>query len=236
MTVLRRIQALDVTNVESLAGPLPAGTQWTGWSTETVVVNVGDTPWTRDGGLPCVWVIGMFAPGDDAWVIAPFRPDHADPDGGPPVRADHFGEVPEDRFRIGDGFAVFRADARAEGKIGVLRDRARDRIAAWDPDTGVLTVVFFGPIDREAPYLSEQWGESLETPYYGDVANAYNSGAEPFFELESSSPALELEPGGRHLHRHVTLHFRPEGGVALETLVRGALGLAWQDVQDLIDA
>ena len=235
MDVTRELHALDAAQAAKWVGTLPPGTRWTGWSSETTVVNAGDVAWTPAGGLPCIWMIGMFAPGDDAWVIAPFDVDHEDPDGGPPVRADYFGEVPPERFRIGDGFAVFRADARAEGKIGVLRNRATERIAAWDPDTGVLTVVVYGPVDREAPYLSEHWGERLPEPYYGDVANAYNSGSAPFFELESSSPALALAPGAAYRHRHVTLHLKPGGDLALATLVRGAMELEWEDVQDLID-
>ena len=53
-----------------------------------------------------------------------------------------------------------------------------------------------------------------ENPYRGDAINAYNDGPLedgsqlwPFYELESSSPALALEPGSTGRHVQSTYHF-----------------------------
>jgi hypothetical protein len=207
---------------------------WTAFRSRTTVVNAGPRAWTREQGLPCIWILGMFRPGDRAWAIAPFRADARDPDGGPAVRSDYFGAVPPDRFRLGSNFALFRADAREVGKIGVLRDRAMDRIAAWDPDTRVFTLVVFAPLDRGAPYMSEHWGATLPDPWYGDAINSYNHGGpEPFFELETSSPALALAPGGSHTHISMTIHARLDDDAALARVLRSALGVSPEEFAGL---
>ncbi len=210
----------------ALGGELPGG-EWTAFRSRTTVANAGNNTWSRATGLPCIWIVGMFLPGDEAWAIAPFRKDGADPDGGPAVRSDYFGAVPDDRFRMGSNFALFRADAAEVGKIGVLRDRAVNRIASWNPETRIFTLITFSPLDRNAPYLSEHWGTELPDPYYGDVVNSYNHGGpETFFELESSSPALALAPGAAHTHGCLTVHARLEDDAALARVLRSALDVS----------
>lgn len=227
MRVRRAIEAPSEAEVVAALGGR-GGTlnaPWTAFRSRTTVTNLGPTRWTRDGGLPCIWILGMFAPGARTWAIAPFGPA-ADPDGGPPVRADYFGQVPPDRFKLGSNFALFRADAQQVGKIGVLRNRAVDRVAAWDPDTRILTLITFGPVDRGAPYLSESWGTDLPDPYYGDVVNSYNHGGpEPFYELETSSRALELAPNAAHAHESLTIHVQVPTDAMLDALLKTALGV-----------
>ena len=227
MKVRRAIEAPGVDEVAAALGGQASGINlpWTAFRSRTTVVNDGDQPWTRERGLPCIWILGMFAPGPETWVIAPFGPK-PDPDGGPAVRADYFGAVAPDRFRLGSTFAIFRADAQQEGKIGVLRNRATDRLAAWDPQARVLTLVKFGPIQAGAPYLSEHWGETLPDPYYGDGATAYNRGGPArFFELESSSPALALAPGASHTHESLTIHLHVASDAVLDSLLKWAVGV-----------
>ncbi len=56
--------------------------------------------------------------------------------------------------------------------------------------------------------------EIQRDPYKGDVVNSYNDGAPapgqpplgPFYELETSSPALALDSGERYTHVHRTFH------------------------------
>jgi len=65
--------------------------------------------------------------------------------------------------------------------------------------------------------------------------NSYNDGSlgpgkpglGPFYELESSSPALALAPAGQYTHVHRTFHFQGTEA-ALDPLARAALhaGLA----------
>ena len=106
-------------------------------------------------------------------------------------------------------------------------------MGAYDPKTKVLTVVQFGPIDENADYVDERWVTEGD-PFYGDVINSYNhSGPEPFFELESSSPALALAPGESHAHESTTMQFRFADEAQLAAAVRTALGLDWAEVKKL---
>jgi hypothetical protein len=226
MRVTREVDVPFPAEVRAACGGEALAGNWTAFRSRTTVTNVGPRAWTREQGLPCIWVLGMFRPGPRAWAIASFRTAAADPDGGPAVRSDYFGAVPPERFRLGSNFAVFAADAAEVGKIGVLRNRAVDRIASWDPDARMFTLVTFSPLDRNAPYLSEHWGTTLPDPYYGDVVNAYNHGGpEPFFELETSSPALALASGASHTHVAMTIHARLDDDATLARVLRGALGV-----------
>jgi hypothetical protein len=62
-------------------------------------------------------------------------------------------------------------------------------------------------------YVNSMW-EIQREPYKGDVINSYNDGPPapgqpplgPFYELETSSPALALGPGERYTHLHRTFH------------------------------
>ena len=233
MAVERRIDAPSQAEVEAVIGQLPPGTLWTAFRSMNLVTNTGENSWGREGGMPCIWLAGMFLPGERAWSILPFRTDRTDPDGGPPVRGDYFGELDEKRLRIADDFAIFRTDGKYRSKIGILRNRARNVMGAYDPKTKVLTVVQFGPIDENADYVDERWVTEGD-PFYGDVINSYNhSGPEPFFELESSSPALALAPGESHAHESTTMQFRFADEAQLAAAVRTALGLDWAELKKL---
>jgi hypothetical protein len=56
--------------------------------------------------------------------------------------------------------------------------------------------------------------EIQREPFKGDVINSYNDGPPapgkpplgPFYELETSSPALSLAPGEHYTHVHRTFH------------------------------
>jgi hypothetical protein len=80
--------------------------------------------------------------------------------------------------------------------------------------------------------------EIQDEPYAGDAINSYNDGPPeagkaplgPFFELESSSPALPLEPGEAHEHVHTTVHFHgpPE---TLDPIARETLGVGIAEIE-----
>jgi hypothetical protein len=69
-------------------------------------------------------------------------------------------------------------------------------------------------------------------PFSGDVSNSYNDGPPsegakplgPFYELESSSPALALQPGESSTHMHRTMHLTGEFEV-LATIAKHSLGV-----------
>ena len=109
--VERSIETPTQTEVEEIVGALPEGARWTSFRSVNTVFNEGDLAWTRETGLPCIWILGMFKPGPESLAILPFRTDTADPDHGPAVRTEYFGELDERRFRIENGFALLRVDA-----------------------------------------------------------------------------------------------------------------------------
>jgi hypothetical protein len=73
-------------------------------------------------------------------------------------------------------------------------------------------------------------GEDVD-PFGGDVINSYNNGPPepgakplgPFYELESSSPALLLAPGAAHTHSQTTIHITGPRD-ALDAIASRALG------------
>jgi len=80
--------------------------------------------------------------------------------------------------------------------------------------------------------------EIQEKPFAGDVVNSYNDGPAspgakplgPFYELETSSPAAALSPGGTLTHVHTTMHFQgPEK--ALDEIARKALGVGIEEIE-----
>ena len=73
--------------------------------------------------------------------------------------------------------------------------------------------------------------------YAGDALNSYNDGPlapgkpglGPFYELESSSPALKLQPGEHATHVHRTFHFQGTEA-ALDPIARAVLNVGLADL------
>ena len=132
----------------------------------------------------------------------------------------------------------FRADGQQRGKIGVSPLRARRVIGSYDGDSRVFTTVDYTlPEDAGARgYVNSLW-EHQADPYAGDAVNAYNDGPAtpgaapfgPFYELETSSPALALAPGesAEHIHRTVHLAGSPGG---LDRMARDSLGVGIDEI------
>ena len=79
--------------------------------------------------------------------------------------------------------------------------------------------------------------EIQEKPFAGDVVNSYNDGPAapgakplgPFYELETSSPAAALAPGGTLTHVHTTMHFTGSEK-ALDEIARQVLGVGLGEI------
>ena len=79
--------------------------------------------------------------------------------------------------------------------------------------------------------------EMQREPFKGDVVNSYNDGPPapgkpplgPFYELETSSPALRLSPAQQHTHVHRTFHLvGPEAD--LDRIASATLGVGLADL------
>ncbi len=208
------------------------------------VTNSGKEAWRKETGLLSVWILGMFNPSPETTVVVPYR--HGP---GPRVNDSYFGKVPPDRLIVrrkqaapapGEppdaGVLFFKGDGQHRSKIGIPPGRAHPVLGSWDAAHRVLTVVTT-TISEGAPYVNSVWGEQKD-PYSGDALNSYNDGPAapgakplgPFYELETSSPALALKPGQSARHVHRTLHFLgPLEG--LDEIARATLGVPLAEIE-----
>ncbi len=244
LEVEREVRLYSTERIWKEAGvPARRGVAVVGFETRNRVTNAGAAPWRRETGLVSIWIAGTFAPSPTTTIVLPFRPG-ADSELGPVVNDRYFGRVPADRLTTGSGAICYRGDGQQRGKIGVSARRARPVLGSYDAlgaDHGVLTLVIYTlPADAaELGYVNSLW-ETQRDPvdcYSGDAINAYNDGPAtpgaapfgPFYELETSSPALALGPGESAEHVHRTLHF--VGAPAdLDAVARAALGVPIADI------
>jgi hypothetical protein len=101
-----------------------------------------------------------------------------------------------------------------------------------------LTIVTFTRPAGSERYVNSMW-EVQKEPFAGDVINSYNDGPPapgkpplgPFYELETSSPALTLKPGETYTHVHRTFHFTgPEAD--LDAIARATLGVSLEAINN----
>jgi len=234
---------LDVSRTVRLLGPsdvsrrlhvsVPAGVRMVAFESDNDVRNAGPE-WTRDKGLLSIWILGQFAPTPSTTIAIPFT---AGPEStlGPVVNDAYFGKVPPDRLQIKDGVIRFRGDGQYRSKIGLSPRRATDVAGSYDAVSHVLTIVQFTN-DGAREYVNSMW-EIQKEPYRGDVLNSYNDGPigpgkpglGPFYELESSSPALHLMQTEHYTHVHRTFHFQGNESM-LDPLARAVLKVGLADL------
>ena len=220
---------------EILSGADLQGLNYVAFETENRVVNQGEKPWERDKGLLSIWILGMYTPSPKTTIIAPYK--SGPKIDGPVVNDEYFGKVPPDRLRVGNKAVFFSGDGNYRSKIGLNQERARDVLGSWDASRNVLTVVKFNKPEEAAGYVNSMW-EIQEEPYSGDVSNCYNDGVPspgeeplgPFYELETSSPALALNPGEEAVHFHRTFHFMGPRET-LNSLAETVLGVSLDEAE-----
>jgi hypothetical protein len=199
------------------------------------MTNTGKRAWSKQTGLISIWILGMFVPSARTTVVIPFRKGDVQ-QLGPIVNDAYFGKVLSDRLAVDDEVLFFKADGQKRSKIGISRPRAVDTIGSYDQEHGVLTIVQYTLPEDANDYVNSMW-EIQAKPYAGDVVNSYNDGPPepgkpplgPFYELETSSPAVELKPGQQVTHIHCTIHLQgpvPE----LDVIARAALGVSLERI------
>jgi hypothetical protein len=239
----REVKLLDARALADLDVAPPDGIRFVAYASVNEIANTGPAPWTKETGLLSIWILGMFNPSPATTVVVPFK---AGPAGefGPVVNDAYFGKIPADRLVIDEarGVLFFKGDGLYRSKIGIPPRRAKSFLGSYDAASRTLTLVRIVLPEGAAGYVNSMW-EIQKDPYAGDVVNSYNDGPPapgakplgPFYELESSSPALALKPGEKALHSSWTLHFQGEERV-LDALARATLGVGLDEVKHAFGA
>ncbi len=227
LLITRKISLLAKTDLESKLGlNISEGIKYVGYQTENQIKNVGSLDWKKESGLVSIWLLGMFTPSDQVTVIIPFKPFAGAKE---LITTSYFGEIPKERISIDDSVLYFTCDGKYRSKIGLSPVIAKPLSASYDFIKQVLTITQF-EIMPDASYVNSKW-EMQQEPFLGDAVNSYNDGPladgsqlGPFYELESSSPALELKVGESTMYSQMTCHL--EGDFEkLNALSKNILGV-----------
>ena len=237
LRVDREVRLLDRQQVQSLFGvTIEEGVSMVAYQTRNRVTNTGPRAWQRHTGLLSIWILCMLKPSAENTIVIPFRAGDA-ATLGPIVNDAYFGKVPADRLIVEESVLFFRGDGAYRSKIGLTYRRCRSVCGSYDARNGVLTLMHFNKPSQPMDYVNSMW-EIQADPYAGDVVNSYNDGPPepgvppmgPFYELESSSPALALAPHASYRHDHCIVHVQGSEA-ALDPIARKTLGVGIAEIK-----
>ena len=229
LKINRTISLLDQKTIGQLLGiELSSAIRSVGFQSENVLTNIGSKGWEKQSGLLSMWILSMLQSNDQTNVVMPYKKGDS-LSLGKIVTDDYFGKLTSDRLKIGDGYLLFKADAKQRSKIGVSPKRALPIAGSYDAKNKVLTIAQFSLPDGLTEYVNSAW-KLQDNPFEGDAVNAYTDGPidgkqmGKFYELESSSPALSLAPMKNAKHIHRTIHLSGST-VKLNEISRKLFGL-----------
>ncbi len=235
--VERTVRLLGASDAVNALGVTPgAGVRMVAFESSNAARNAGRQPWDLKTGAVSIWILGQLTPSADTTIVLPISAGST-ATLGIAVKDDYFGKVPADRLEVKDAVVFFRGDGRYRSKIGVPPRRALPVAGSYDAANHVLTVVTFTRPANARQYVNSMW-EIQGEPYSGDVINSYNDDPPapgkpplgPFYELETSSPALALGPRETYTHVHRTFHFTgPEA--ALDAIARATLKVSLEQIK-----
>uniref|UniRef100_UPI0040480182 DUF6786 family protein n=1 Tax=Mariniflexile sp. TaxID=1979402 RepID=UPI0040480182 len=206
------------------------------YQTTNTITNIGQKNWKKETGLLSIWMLGMYNHSPNTTILVPFVQGDVS-ELGHEVNDEYFGKVPSDRLVVKEGVIYFKGDGEYRSKIGLSPKRAKDIAGSYDSKNGVLTIVKYNQPKDVTDYVNAMW-EIQKEPFKGDVINAYNDGAPepgakplgPFYELETSSPALALNAGESATHIQLTCHI--EGDEAtLNPIIKQLFGTTVNDIK-----
>jgi len=208
--VERTVKVLNDIDIATTLGTAPGnGVQTVAFESSNTVTNAGRNMWTPESGLVSIWILGQLTPSASTTIAIPYNTAGS----GPVVNDSYFGKVPGDRLIVKPPMLYFRGDGQYRSKIGLPPSRALPIAGSYDAAGHVLTLVQYTRPADATNYVNSMW-EIQREPFKGDVINSYNDGPPapgkpplgPFYELETSSPALTLAPGNHYTHVHRTFH------------------------------
>lgn len=189
---------------------IPENIKAVGFQTTNKITNTGNNDWSKEKGLLSIWLLGMFTPSPKTIVIIPFHPI---PNARSYITDNYFGQIPPGRLVVKDSVLYFTCDGKFRSKIGLSPLIAKPVAASFDFQNNVLTLIL-PQVEKNASYVNSKW-EIQKEPYKGDVINSYNDGPlgdgtqmGPFYEIESSSPALGLNKNQTGEYQQSTIHLQ----------------------------
>ncbi|EOR92755.1 hypothetical protein ADIARSV_4037 [Arcticibacter svalbardensis MN12-7] len=234
----RKIEVLSSDATFKALGIEPiSGLNSVAYQSTNTLTNTGNADWKKETGLLSIWLLGMFNPSPETTIMIPYVKGDSITLGK--IVNDYFGKVPAERLIVNEGIIYFKGDGKFRSKIGLSPKRATDILGSYDAKNHVLTVVNHSQEAGVTDYVNSKW-ELQDKPFSGDVINAYNDGPPepgkkplgPFYEMESSSPALALKVGESGLHTQLTCHF--EGDPAkLDQIARKLFGISLEDLDKI---
>lgn len=206
------------------------------YRTTNTLSNKGQKDWKKDTGLLSIWLLGMFTPSPNTTIVIPYVSGDEN-ELGMVVNDTYFGKVPSERLVIKKNAVYFAGDGEYRSKIGLSPMRAKNIAGSYDTENRILTIVKYNKPQGVTDYVNSMW-EIQEQPYAGDVVNSYNDGAPapgekplgPFYELETSSPALALKIGESATHIQLTCHIEGEA-TTLNPIVKKVFGVSVDDIK-----
>lgn len=230
MHVVRTVRVLPNDELWSDLKVKPDGSvQAVAYESVNRLTNAGKKPWEKATGLPSIWILGMYQASPTATVLIPYHQGD-ETSLGKIVETAYFGDIPAERLKVGNGIIQFKGDGHYRSKIGLAYARAFPVAGSYDPTGKVLTIVQYNKPEKEMDYVNSQWKQTH--PFGGDVVNSYNDdqGLGNFFELETSSPAAALAPGGTIQHIHRTIHLTGDEA-HLDAIAKAVLGTSLKAIQ-----
>jgi hypothetical protein len=214
---------IDVANLNCVA-----------YQSENTLFNKGEKVWKKETGLLSIWMLGMFNPAPSVVIVVPVKEGNVK-DLGPMVNDNYFGKISDSRLKISGNHIFLRADGKSRGKIGIPPLRATGTMGSYDSDNKILTLLICKLPEGKNVYVNSAW-KIQDDPYSGDALNSYNDGPledgsqmGPFYELETSSPAVELKPGESLSHNQYTIHLT--GNLSeLDKISRKVLGVSLTEI------
>jgi len=240
LKVNREVRLLGSREAWTKLGVKPnASLKLVAYETDNKLTNAGRQSWKKESGLLSIWILGMFNPSPKTTIVVPIRKG-PESELGAKVTSDYFGPVPAERLVVKDDVIYFSGDGKLRSKIGMGPKRSKGVLGSYDAESHVLTVVQFSQPAKATDYVNSLW-KLQEKPYSGDAANSYNDGPPapgakplgPFYELESSSPAVELKPGRSLEHLHRTIHLTGDEA-ELDPVARAVFGVSLADIKSAL--
>ena len=229
ITLLSEIQIAKETEINI------KGLNCVAYRSRNTITNTGENEWGKETGVLSIWMLGMFNPSPSVVVVIPVKPGD-EKELGVPVNDNYFGKISAERLKVSGNNIFFKADGKSRGKIGIPPLRATGTMGSYDSENNILTLLICKLPEGKAEYVNSAW-QIQDNPYSGDALNSYNDGPledgsqmGPFYELETSSPALALLGGESHSHRQITLHLTGDFD-KLNRVSQKVLGVSLEEIK-----